>query len=150
MSLRRNFSTNAIFPMSVTVSRTDRVLPASSAWQDSSSIPELPKAMGKPDAGLSSLDHCMLPIVHLRHKLGQSLTPCLDKNRLPVWRYIPRQKLLPVVRWETPYLAVMQSKLRTPALDSYFSITANLGTHTFFMVILPILFWCGYTSLGRG
>jgi dihydrosphingosine 1-phosphate phosphatase len=44
----------------------------------------------------------------------------------------------------------MQDKMRSPALDSYFAITANLGTHTFFMVVLPILFWCGYTSLGRG
>lgn len=40
--------------------------------------------------------------------------------------------------------------MRSPALDSYFAITANLGTHTFFMVVLPMLFWCGYTSLGRG
>lgn len=44
----------------------------------------------------------------------------------------------------------MQNKMRSPALDSYFAITANLGTHTFFMVVLPILFWCGHTSLGRG
>lgn len=44
----------------------------------------------------------------------------------------------------------MQKLMRSPALDSYFSITANLGTHTFFMIVLPILFWCGYTSLGRG
>lgn len=40
--------------------------------------------------------------------------------------------------------------MRSPLLDSYFAITANLGTHTFFMVMLPILFWCGHTSLGRG
>jgi hypothetical protein len=40
--------------------------------------------------------------------------------------------------------------MRSPTLDSYFAITANLGTHTFFMVVLPILFWCGHTSLGRG
>jgi len=40
--------------------------------------------------------------------------------------------------------------MRSPALDSYFAITANLGTHTFFMIVLPILFWCGHTSLGRG
>jgi membrane-associated phospholipid phosphatase len=53
------------------------------------------------------------------------------------------------VRWETPWLALMQDTLRSPALDSYFAYTANLGTHTFFMVFLPIQFWCGYTSLGR-
>ena len=44
----------------------------------------------------------------------------------------------------------MQKAVRSPTLDTYFSITANLGTHTFFMVVLPILFWCGYTGLGRG
>lgn len=54
------------------------------------------------------------------------------------------------MRWETPYLAWLQEKLRTPALDSYFAITANLGTHTFFMVFLPMLFWCGYASFGKG
>ena len=74
----------------------------------------------------------------------------IDKRKLPPWRYALRQKLLPIVRWETPYLAWFQAKMRSPALDSYFAITANLGTHTAFMVILPILFWCGFTSFGRG
>ena len=44
----------------------------------------------------------------------------------------------------------MQKKMRTPALDSYFAITANLGTHTFFMIGLPIMFWCGFESFGKG
>ncbi|CZT08176.1 related to sphingoid base-phosphate phosphatase [Rhynchosporium graminicola] len=82
------------------------------------------------DAGLRSLDHY--------------------KRRLPPWRYNLRQRILPLVRWETPYLAWMQDKMRSPALDTYFAITANLGTHTFFMIFLPILFWCGHTSVGRG
>ncbi|QSZ36166.1 hypothetical protein DSL72_007291 [Monilinia vaccinii-corymbosi] len=82
------------------------------------------------DAGLKSLDHY--------------------KRKLPPWRYNMRQALLPLVRWETPYLAWMQDKMRSPALDTYFAVTANLGTHTFFMIVLPILFWCGHTSLGRG
>ncbi|KAF2083258.1 sphingosine-1-phosphate phosphohydrolase [Saccharata proteae CBS 121410] len=81
------------------------------------------------DAGMRNLDHY--------------------SSRLPKWRYAVRQWLIPIVRWETPYLAYMQEKLRSPALDSYFAFTANLGTHTFFMVMLPILFWCGYTNLGR-
>ncbi|KAH8722367.1 PAP2 superfamily-domain-containing protein [Phaeosphaeriaceae sp. PMI808] len=70
-------------------------------------------------------------------------------RRLPKWRNALRNRLLPIVRWETPWLALMQDKLRSPALDSYFAYTANLGTHTFFMVFLPIQFWCGYTSIGR-
>ncbi|CAI6096993.1 unnamed protein product [Clonostachys chloroleuca] len=83
-----------------------------------------------PDAGLRSHDHY--------------------KRALPKWRYSLRQQMLPLIRWETPYLAWMQDKLRTPALDSYFAITANLGTHTFFMIGLPILFWCGYPAFGKG
>ncbi|KAI5467033.1 phosphatidic acid phosphatase type 2/haloperoxidase [Mariannaea sp. PMI_226] len=83
-----------------------------------------------PDAGLRSLDHY--------------------KRALPKWRYSLRQQLLPLIRMETPYLAWMQEKLRTPALDSYFAITANLGTHTFFMIGLPICFWCGYAAFGKG
>jgi hypothetical protein len=43
----------------------------------------------------------------------------------------------------------VQEKVRTPTLDSYFAFTANLGTHTFFMVFLPFLFWCGSPSMGR-
>ncbi|KAK3937335.1 hypothetical protein QBC46DRAFT_294582 [Diplogelasinospora grovesii] len=82
------------------------------------------------DAGLKSLDHY--------------------KRALPKWRYAIRQRTLPLVRWETPYLAYLQSKMRTPFLDSYFAITANLGTHTFFMVGLPILFWCGFPAFGKG
>ncbi|KAJ6789075.1 hypothetical protein PWT90_00377 [Aphanocladium album] len=83
-----------------------------------------------PDAGLRSLDHY--------------------KRALPPWRYRLRQQALPLIRWETPYLAWMQEKLRTPALDSYFAITANLGTHTFFMVFLPMCFWCGQAWFGKG
>lgn len=47
-------------------------------------------------------------------------------------------------------MAWLQDKMRSPVLDSYFAITANLGTHVFYMIMLPILFWCGHTSLGRG
>ncbi|KAF3042841.1 hypothetical protein E8E11_006263 [Didymella keratinophila] len=70
-------------------------------------------------------------------------------RRLPKWRNALRNRLIPIVRWETPWLAWMQDSMRSPALDTYFAYTANLGTHTFFMVFLPIQFWCGYTSLGR-
>lgn len=42
----------------------------------------------------------------------------------------------------------MQNTMRSPLLDSYFALTANLGTHTFFMTALPICFWCGYAELG--
>lgn len=81
---------------------------------------------------------------------GQLTSGCYaDASRLPKWRYDLRQKLIPIVRWETPYLALVQEKLRSPLLDSYFAVTANLGTHTFYMAFLPMMFWCGYTTWGR-
>ncbi|PNS18433.1 Dihydrosphingosine 1-phosphate phosphatase [Sphaceloma murrayae] len=88
--------------------------------------PVMPK---DPDAGLKAEQHYV--------------------KRLPPWRYQLRQSLLPFVRWETPYLARFQKAVRSPTLDSYFAMTANLGTHTFFMIFLPILFWCGYTTAAR-
>lgn len=83
----------------------------------------------KIDAGTAGLDHY--------------------KTRLPTWRYVMREKLLPITRAETPYVALLQERMRTPVLDTYFAMTANLGTHTCFMVALPILFWCGNPFLGR-
>ncbi|OAD03127.1 hypothetical protein MUCCIDRAFT_12518, partial [Mucor lusitanicus CBS 277.49] len=60
-----------------------------------------------------------------------------------------RNTLIPLVRHETPILASMQKSIRTPGLDRYFVWTANLGTHTFFMIFLPILIWFGNAELGR-
>ena len=81
-----------------------------------------------PDAGLRAIHHY--------------------ERRLPKWRHKLRQWLIPIVRWETPYLARMQKTCRSPLLDSYFAFTANLGTHTFFMTFLPICYWCGYPDFG--
>nr|POE82673.1 dihydrosphingosine 1-phosphate phosphatase [Quercus suber] len=81
-----------------------------------------------PDAGMKGIDHY--------------------ERRLPAWRFALRKWLIPVVRWETPYLAYFQETCRSPFLDSYFAISANLGTHTFFMTALPMCFWCGYPDLG--
>lgn len=100
------------------------------------------------DAGLRSLDHCLWATPYPLASI--ILISSSDKSKLPSWRYYARQFLIPFLRWETQYLAVIQKRIRSPTLDSYFSITANLGTHNFFMVVLPILFWCGHTAIGRG
>ncbi|KAI9320203.1 PAP2 superfamily-domain-containing protein [Dichotomocladium elegans] len=60
-----------------------------------------------------------------------------------------RRKLIPLVRHETPYIAKLQHLIRTPMLDNYFLWTANLGTHTFFMVFLPILIWFDGPGIGK-
>jgi hypothetical protein len=58
-----------------------------------------------------------------------------------------------LVRWvarESPVLARMQDALRTPFLDKYFVYTSTLGTHTFFMIALPALFFFGHDEMARG
>lgn len=92
----------------------------------------------------------MAMIAMIGTDMDSELTSSSDKRALPKWRYRLRQRLLPLVRWETPYLAYFQNKMRSPALDSYFAITANLGTHTFFMIGLPMLFWFDYQMFGKG
>ena len=110
-------------------------------------LPTLKLVPEKLDAGLRSLDHCEEQLCCTYS--GAILTLPLDRTRLPLWRYYVRQRIIPMVRWETSYLARMQEKYRSPALDTWFSVTANLGTHTFFLLFLPVLFWCGYTTLAR-
>ncbi|KAL4068629.1 hypothetical protein V8B97DRAFT_1918710 [Scleroderma yunnanense] len=69
---------------------------------------------------------------------------------LPWWRSSIRSMILKAVERESPFLAEMQRRLRTPWLDTYFLYTSSLGTHTFFMIALPVLFFFGYSELGLG
>ncbi|KAF8970350.1 PAP2 superfamily-domain-containing protein [Flammula alnicola] len=66
------------------------------------------------------------------------------------WRAALRRKLVATVHWESQAIAKMQDKIRTPWLDAYFVYSSTLGTHTFFMTILPALFFFGYGEMGRG
>ncbi|KAK0873596.1 Long-chain base-1-phosphate phosphatase [Friedmanniomyces endolithicus] len=102
------------------------------------------------------------PIPHDRFAALRSRTPSPNKDpdaglrglghyarQLPAWRFRLRQRLIPIVQWETPYLAHMQRMCRSSWLDTYFALTANLGTHTFFMTALPICYWCGFPDMGN-
>ena len=71
------------------------------------------------------------------------------KSRLGPLRNRWRNAVLPLIRWETPILAKIQKRLRNPFLDIYFALTANLGTHTCYVIMLPISFWYGHSRLGR-
>lgn len=71
------------------------------------------------------------------------------KSRLSPMRYAIRTWCLPTVRKETPLLALIQAKMRWPILDFYFAWTANLASHTFYVLMLPPSFWFGASKLGR-
>ncbi|KAI9670435.1 MAG: hypothetical protein M1829_004758 [Trizodia sp. TS-e1964] len=80
----------------------------------------------RPDAGLRSIHHCKSNLL------------CIS-----VYSYTHK--------WKAD-IHPLQTRIDSldGALDFYFALTANLGTHTFFMFGLPLWFWCGYTDLGRG
>ncbi|KAI0317450.1 hypothetical protein OF83DRAFT_1058645 [Amylostereum chailletii] len=71
-------------------------------------------------------------------------------NTMSGWRNALRKKLVRCVEWESVVLAGWQGKVRRPWLDTYFVLTSTLGTHTFFMVFLPMFFYFGGDAAGRG
>lgn len=84
------------------------------------------------------------------HKAAGNKSTDHYKSRMSPWRYRMRSAMLPLIRWETPYLAQIQKSSRNIWLDVYFAMTANLGTHTFYVVMLPVLFWLGQADMARG
>ncbi|KXS18722.1 hypothetical protein M427DRAFT_143753 [Gonapodya prolifera JEL478] len=65
----------------------------------------------------------------------------LNIVRPPTWRHAVRQPLLALVKSETAWMRHLQQTYRTPLLDRIFIWASFLGTHTIFLVGLPILFW---------
>ncbi|KAG1731080.1 PAP2 superfamily-domain-containing protein [Suillus paluster] len=74
----------------------------------------------------------------------------LYETVLPWWRAAIRARILSSVKQESRILARMQECIRHPWLDAYFLYSSSLGTHTFFMIGLPLLFFFGYEEIGRG
>jgi membrane-associated phospholipid phosphatase len=67
----------------------------------------------------------------------------------PIRTFLRNQVLLPIIAAETPVLSRLQARVRHPWLDKYFEKTSNLGTHTAYVLMLPMFFWYGNPELGR-
>ncbi|BGP25213.1 Long-chain base-1-phosphate phosphatase [Rhodotorula toruloides] len=72
------------------------------------------------------------------------------RTMLPGWRFGTRQKLMQRLGKEMNALQGIQTRWRTPFRDEYFVKTSLLGTHTFFMIFLPLWYWFGDPHIGRG
>ncbi|KAG1733955.1 PAP2 superfamily-domain-containing protein [Suillus lakei] len=86
-------------------------------------------------------------------KRGRTNTPYVEdlyETVLPWWRATIRAQILNSMKRESQILARMQEYIRHPWLDLYFLYSSTLGTHTFFMIGLPLTFFFGYEELGRG
>ncbi|KAE9407611.1 hypothetical protein BT96DRAFT_809540 [Gymnopus androsaceus JB14] len=70
--------------------------------------------------------------------------------RISPFRSSIRSFLLPLITWESHLIASLQRRLRSPFLDAYFVYTSSLGTHTFFMILLPAMFFFGFKEVGMG
>ncbi|KAI0341413.1 hypothetical protein BDW22DRAFT_1332802 [Trametopsis cervina] len=66
------------------------------------------------------------------------------------WRVRVRRLAGRNLQWETRVIASMQKRIRTPFLDAFFVNTSALGTHTFFMTLLPAFCFFGYQDITRG
>ncbi|TFK21744.1 sphingosine-1-phosphate phosphatase [Coprinopsis marcescibilis] len=80
---------------------------------------------------------------------GQHATDVYDTT-LPPFRALIRRKLVKIVEKESRVLARLQKAVRTPLGDSYFVYTSLLGTHTFFMILLPCFAFFGRQDIARG
>ncbi|KAJ7216737.1 PAP2 superfamily-domain-containing protein [Mycena haematopus] len=91
---------------------------------------------------------------YLLEKAAQNEAGCRPMDvydaTLPAWRAAVRRALVAQIRVESVLVAKMQDAIRSPFLDAYFVYSSALGTHTFFMTFLPMLFFFGYPELGRG
>lgn len=99
----------------------------------------------------TSLPHIKEGVAHGNMFCGDAGNKPNDhyKSRLSPMRYRIRSWCLPIVRKETEILAQLQLKIRHPVLDKYFAWTANLASHTFYVLMLPPLFWFGASKMGR-
>ncbi|KAG9316165.1 phosphatidic acid phosphatase type 2/haloperoxidase [Chiua virens] len=92
---------------------------------------------------------------HLPSETDGDLTPGqlpdhVYNATLSPWRAAIRTHLVKTIAQESIAIARLQTLLRHPWLDKYFLYSSTLGTHTFFMIALPILFFFGYPEVGRG
>ncbi|KAL5521565.1 LCB3 [Sanghuangporus sanghuang] len=69
---------------------------------------------------------------------------------LAPWRATARRFIMQRLQLESEWIAKMQEQVRSPYLDAFFVYTSSLGTHTFFMIALPALFFFGFADIGRG
>jgi len=79
-----------------------------------------------------------------------TLPPEIYDGTLNWWRSGIRRLLVKNLERESKWIGVLQRRIRTPWLDSYFLYSSSLGTHTFFMAALPLLLFFGQYEFSWG
>lgn len=82
------------------------------------------------------------------HDVGLADTAFYESRLHPaVFRV--RALLRPWIDYELPLITYIQSNFHTSFLTAFFLLTANLGSHTFYVLVLPLPIWLGHVELAR-
>lgn len=103
----------------------------------------------EPESSASAGDSASPGILRQNLKDAGNKSSLHYQKRLPPWRFALRQRCLPFVRKETEILHRLQTRVRHPVLDVFFAWTANLASHTFYVLMLPLPIWFGASSMAR-
>ncbi|CAI4045246.1 hypothetical protein SKDZ_11G2560 [Saccharomyces kudriavzevii ZP591] len=71
------------------------------------------------------------------------------KEQMSRSRFQTRQYLTRFTENQSDFLYSVQKKHRTPLRDVYFKYTSMMGSHMFYVIVLPIPVWLGYLDLTR-
>ncbi|CCH61060.1 hypothetical protein TBLA_0D05680 [Henningerozyma blattae CBS 6284] len=69
------------------------------------------------------------------------------KEKMSPFRYAFREYLTRYTNTQSEMLYRWQVKYRTPTRDKFFAYTSLMGSHTFFVVFLPVPLWVGHYHL---
>ncbi|EJS42864.1 ysr3p [Saccharomyces arboricola H-6] len=69
------------------------------------------------------------------------------KNEMSWLRFQSRQYLTRFTSNQSEFLYSLQKKHRTPMRDVYFKYTSMMGSHMFYVIVLPIPVWLGYRDI---
>ncbi|SCV01840.1 LAMI_0G14070g1_1 [Lachancea mirantina] len=71
------------------------------------------------------------------------------KKRMSKTRFWIRDKMLRFTENQSDTLYAWQSRFRRDALDRYFGYTSLMGSHTFYVIMLPLPRWLGMSAASR-
>ncbi|CDO96151.1 unnamed protein product [Kluyveromyces dobzhanskii CBS 2104] len=73
------------------------------------------------------------------------------KQHMTMFRFACRQTLLTLIEWTRTEKIILwiQANLRNKPMDVFFAFTAIMGSHTFYVVMLPIPRWTGFSVVTR-
>ncbi|CCK69375.1 sphinganine kinase LCB3 KNAG_0C02640 [Huiozyma naganishii CBS 8797] len=71
------------------------------------------------------------------------------KTKMSKWRFSIRELLVPFTDTQSAYLMRWQTRFRNPGTDILFAYTALLGSHTFYVLCLPLPAWVGFFETTR-